>query len=132
MNGSFSRTDGHWGVPKGIVEEGDSLIETAYRETLEETGLNIRLMESKNQVRVYSDLLFRYRTTKKVVYVYYVNSNVDLTGTKLKCVSRITGTDSPENDAFCWVEWQVARDMVSKRQKELFSDENFNKLVDVK
>ncbi len=32
---------GHWGFPKGHVEEGESEHDTARREILEETGLNI-------------------------------------------------------------------------------------------
>jgi 8-oxo-dGTP pyrophosphatase MutT (NUDIX family) len=34
---------GHWGFPKGHVEEKESEEETAKRELLEETGLNITL-----------------------------------------------------------------------------------------
>lgn len=130
MNGSFSRNDGNWGVPKGIVESGDTLLETAFRETIEETSLDIRALVATNNAVVYEDLLFRYRTTKKSVYVYYVESNVDLTTRQLKCVSRIDGSHLPENDAFMWVEWDTARDMVSKRQKELFSVDNLQKIID--
>lgn len=130
FNGSFSRNDGHWGVPKGIVEGNDTLLETAIRETVEETGINIPMLVSKGNVVIYEDLLFRYRTTKKSVYVYYVESKIDLTLNTLKCTSRITGSHLPENDAFCWVDWNTAREMVSKRQKELFSDENLKKIVD--
>ncbi len=33
--------EGHWGFPKGHVEEGESETETARREILEETGLSL-------------------------------------------------------------------------------------------
>lgn len=123
--------DGHWGIPKGIVEHEDSLLDTAMRETLEETGLNIKLLSKNNQVTIHSDVLFKYNTTKKTVYVFYINSNVDLTKQKLKCSSRIAGMDLRENDEFMWVDWETARNMVSKRQKALFCDENFKKIVDL-
>lgn len=37
------RFGGHWSFPKGHVEQGESETETALREVLEETGLNISL-----------------------------------------------------------------------------------------
>ena len=36
-----------WGFPKGHVEEGETEIETAKREVLEETGLNVIVDESR-------------------------------------------------------------------------------------
>lgn len=130
FDGSFSRTDGRWGVPKGIVEFGDSLLDTAFRETLEETGIDVRRMIDNGQMVIKPEYFFRYKTTKKSVYVFYANALTDLTKNTLRCVSKIDGKDLPENDAFCWVDWASAFEMVSKRQKELFSEENRLKLVD--
>ena len=36
---------GHWGFPKGNIEEGESLEETARREIKEETGLEVDFIE---------------------------------------------------------------------------------------
>jgi bis(5'-nucleosidyl)-tetraphosphatase len=36
-------SDGHWGFPKGHVEEGENEEETALREIYEETGLTVKL-----------------------------------------------------------------------------------------
>lgn len=38
-----SKAFGHWGFPKGHVEEGETEEETAKREVLEETGLEINI-----------------------------------------------------------------------------------------
>ena len=38
---------GHWGMPKGHVEDGETEVETAIREVKEETNLDITLNESK-------------------------------------------------------------------------------------
>lgn len=40
-----SKAHGHWGFPKGHVEEGEGEQETAKREVLEETGLDITLCD---------------------------------------------------------------------------------------
>lgn len=36
---------GRWGLPKGGQERGESLVETAIRETKEETGLDVKIKE---------------------------------------------------------------------------------------
>ena len=39
------RFGGHWSFPKGHVEAGETDMDTAVREVLEETGLHIRLLD---------------------------------------------------------------------------------------
>jgi len=38
-------SDGHWGFPKGHVEQGETEEETAVREVYEETGLQVELIK---------------------------------------------------------------------------------------
>lgn len=45
---------GHWGFPKGHVEEGETEIETAIREIKEETNLDIEICENYRYVEHYS------------------------------------------------------------------------------
>ena len=37
----YSRRNGEWGFPKGHIEKGETELEAAKREILEETGINI-------------------------------------------------------------------------------------------
>lgn len=37
--------DGRWSLPKGLVEKGEPLEETALREVREETGLEAQIVE---------------------------------------------------------------------------------------
>ena len=39
------RSDGRWGLPGGLMEQGESFEETARREVLEETGLTLGALE---------------------------------------------------------------------------------------
>ena len=56
---------GHWAFPKGHVEAGETEEETALREILEETGLEVKLDSRYRQVVTYSP---RRDVVKDVVY----------------------------------------------------------------
>lgn len=58
-----SKSNGHWSFPKGHVEKGECEEETAKREVLEETGVNIKV-------------LCGFRT--KMEYVLYKNINKEV------------------------------------------------------
>jgi bis(5'-nucleosidyl)-tetraphosphatase len=60
-----SKTFGHWGFPKGHVEEGESEKETAKREVLEETGLDIAL---DNEFRISIEYSPMEGAIKEVVF----------------------------------------------------------------
>lgn len=60
-----SKPDGHWGFPKGHMEEGETEEETARREVLEETGLRIHL---NNGFRTEVEYRIHDKILKKVVF----------------------------------------------------------------
>lgn len=45
---------GHWGFPKGHVEDGETEVETAIREIKEETNLDVEINEKFRYVESYS------------------------------------------------------------------------------
>ena len=45
------RPPGHWVLPKGLVDSGESTRDAAAREVLEETGLSVELIEKLGDVR---------------------------------------------------------------------------------
>jgi predicted NUDIX family NTP pyrophosphohydrolase len=57
---------GSYGIPKGGVEEGESLIEAAMRETLEEVGINVpkRLIDTTHRTYVLTSK--KYKQVKTV------------------------------------------------------------------
>lgn len=56
---------GHWGFPKGHVEQGETEQQTAVREVYEETGLQIELLEGFRETIQYSPAAKIWKT---VVY----------------------------------------------------------------
>ena len=50
----IQQVKGHWGFPKGHVEEGETEVQTAVREIKEETNLDVQIDESKRFVERYS------------------------------------------------------------------------------
>ena len=86
----------HWTPPKGHVDPGEDDITTAYRETLEESGLK------KEFIKVHSDMEFHlnyeaYGNLKTVVYwlaeLTDINAEVKL---------------SHEHQAYKWLEYSEA------------------------
>ena len=45
------RDDGYWGIPKGLIEEGEELFDVACREFEEETGRAVRACRTDRSVR---------------------------------------------------------------------------------
>jgi 8-oxo-dGTP pyrophosphatase MutT (NUDIX family) len=61
--------DGHWGFPKGHMEEGESFLETAVRELEEETGLTLDKIFLKRSFKErYQYHREGHRWSKMVVY----------------------------------------------------------------
>lgn len=50
----IQQKEGHWGFPKGHVEDGETEVETAIREIKEETNVNVKINEKYRYVETYS------------------------------------------------------------------------------
>lgn len=65
---------GHWSFPKGHVESGETEVETAHREILEETGIDVIIDSSFRETVSYSP---KRGTLKVVVYFLARAKNVN-------------------------------------------------------
>lgn len=65
---------GHWSFPKGHVEEGETEEETAKREIMEETGIDVNLDTTFREIVTYSP---KKDTQKNVVYFIGKAKNTD-------------------------------------------------------
>ena len=54
-----------WGLPKGHLEDGESRIQCASRELLEETGINLNIDERDSYIKI----------NNSIYYVYYTDEN---------------------------------------------------------
>ena len=61
------RHGGHWAFPKGHVEPGETELETAARETREETGVGVRFVDGFRETTRYSPA--RDNTVAQAVYI---------------------------------------------------------------
>ena len=50
----IQQVKGHWGFPKGHVEDGETEVQTAIREIKEETNLDVEIDETHRYVEQYS------------------------------------------------------------------------------
>lgn len=110
-----------WGIPKGMMEHKETPLQTALRETLEETSLDLYALEKINLVHLESFPIYRYQLPGKIVDVFYaLDLGISLKHKELFCSTLITGTDKPENDDFVWLPQSDCRMMVFSSQKCLF------------
>lgn len=65
---------GHWSFPKGHVEEGETEVETARREIMEETSIDVIIDPTFRETVMYSP---KKDTLKVVVYFLAKAKNVD-------------------------------------------------------
>jgi 8-oxo-dGTP pyrophosphatase MutT (NUDIX family) len=118
-SGKINLDDGQWGIPKGGIEEGESEVEAALRETREETSLIL------DHYLYSASPLHTYHTKNKEYVVFHCKINDPaVMNQDLICSTMIGDTKNPENDAFIWVDWDKAKEIAIKNQKfNLFIDE---------
>jgi ADP-ribose pyrophosphatase YjhB (NUDIX family) len=93
-----------WSIPKGLMDKGETYLETALRETFEETNIKID-MHSSTIKRIMEFEMVKYRKTKKQLKSYALIVNDDFSGITLKCTSTFKNRDGinvPENDLVQW------------------------------
>ncbi|MFO7739932.1 MAG: NUDIX domain-containing protein [Desulfatiglandaceae bacterium] len=118
----FLRAYKNWDFPKGIVEPGEDPLETAVRETGEETGihkLNFRWG------RVFKETA-PYRSGGKKVARYYLASTSE---------SRVTfavnpDIGKPEHHEYCWLSYKKTRDLAPQRLNSII--DWANKIIEQK
>lgn len=92
-----NRRSAHWGFPKGHIEKGETQEETAIRETKEETGLDISLIDGFS---CKSEYTIQGKVEKAVIIFLAKSESTDVTIQK------------EEIDEFIWVDFKSASAML--------------------
>ena len=93
-----------WSIPKGLMEKGETYLDTAIRETFEETNIKININSPKIK-RIMEFELIKYEKTKKQLKAFALIIDDDFSDITLKCTSTFKNRDGikvPENDSVQW------------------------------
>lgn len=95
-----------YSIPKGKVEDGEIFLEAAFRETYEETNLDLN---GSTDFTIYPLSSVNYKHKKKILYPFLVlenkESKFDWSSVELKCNSNVPEERGgfPEMDGYKWV-----------------------------
>ena len=100
--------DGHWGVPKGHIEENEKEEETSLREIKEEVGLDVIIDTGFRAVETYSP---KDGVIKDVVYFVAYSKSMD-TAMQVEEVRDIKWVEM--NEAIGLIEFQDMQEIIMK------------------
>mmetsp|Transcript_29802 Transcript_29802/g.41922 ORF Transcript_29802/g.41922 Transcript_29802/m.41922 type:complete len:228 (+) Transcript_29802:78-761(+) len=135
-NGKWTKYDGNWTVPKGIVEEGESKIDAAIRELREETNIDLLHRSFRELLPPNlndADPFVVFPVGEKKVHLFLLEDEqgrLQDPSIELKCSTKIENMHPslsyliglPEVDGYMWVEREDAEKMVYKSQQKLFAE----------
>lgn len=104
-----------WSLPKGHVEQNETLLETAYREIYEETGISslelIQYLGSYKRYKIGKDINIEDKSELKHLHFYL-----------FKTQETHSIPIDPENPSTCWVEIKdVQKKLTHKKDKDFFN-----------
>jgi ADP-ribose pyrophosphatase YjhB (NUDIX family) len=102
-----------WSIPKGLVDEKETIVEAAKRELFEETNVNLenlKLLFLKTGDNV------MYSNKKKTLCPIFCKVLIDTDLLELKCNSLVDGQNFYENDQILWMPVDKAIKVIHETQ----------------
>lgn len=109
----IKHNEGHWDFPKGHMEEGENEIQTAIRETKEETNIDVKIDENYRYKINYSP---KENVTKDVIY-YLATKTTEEAKPQLSEVSDVEWVNI--NDAIGKITYDNSRNVLKQLLKDL-------------
>jgi len=109
-----------WSIPKGKINDGETHLKCAIRETYEET--NIDLSDKNIFFKIYPLEAVNYRHKKKILFPFLYleneNSSFDWDSIEIKCNSSVSEDrgDFLEMDDYKWLSTEEARPLLHDTQ----------------
>ena len=107
------QTEGHWGLPKGHVEEGETEEQTAIREVKEETNVDVIVNTNLRYRMVYNP---KEDVEKEVIYFIAKNTSNDCKP-QLEEVQEMKWLDI--DNAINTITYENSKDLLRKVKKDL-------------
>lgn len=104
-----------WSIPKGLRDKGESSMEAARRELLEETGIDL------NEIHILGIHILppvKYQKTNKTLESFLVITDTDLSNKALHCKSMVN-EKYPEIDKYQWVTIEEMPTIIHEAQVKL-------------
>lgn len=102
-----------WSIPKGLVDENETVVEAAKRELLEETNVNL---DTLKPVYFWHGENVLYKTKKKTLCPVFSKVLIGLNEIELKCNSLVEGKNFFENDQIKWFKVKEALEIIHESQ----------------
>lgn len=114
-----NKDNGFWGIPKGMVEEGEDIKETALREFQEETGINLNINKDElselGKIKTARGKIVRAFVLEGTGEEQFINSNMCTTEWPMGSGNII---EIPEVDKGEWFTIDEAYEKINIRQQE--------------
>lgn len=114
-----------WGIPKGRVEDGETLRDAAVRETVEECGLRVDSSDIKSLTEIDYNSVDELGPVRKHLHIFLCDVGEEALNYKFTCSTYFTHWKNPnikipEVNNFGWFEIEEAKKIATKSFKKVF------------
>ena len=105
-----------WSIPKGKIDDGETPLEAAIRETYEES--NVKLFKDLHDFVYIGKYVYRHKKKDIMLYAIFEPEHASWDKINIRCNSNVPEERGgfPEMDDFKWVTLDEARNMLHKTQ----------------
>lgn len=114
-----------WGIPKGRVDDGETLRDAAVRETAEECGMKIDPSDIKPLTVINYNSVDEFGPVRKYLHIFLCNVGDEVLDYKFFCSTYFThwknpNVKLPEVNNFGWFDIDEAKKICAKSMKQVF------------